>query len=57
MEKEYTYENATVRIVMSDEWAHDVRTATENFLRKVIAEREGAKTYGDSNTRRIIREK
>lgn len=54
MEKKYTYENAVVYVVIPDDGMPNIHKATEEFLKKVIKERN---THGDIDTRRIIREK
>jgi archaeosine-15-forming tRNA-guanine transglycosylase len=43
MEKKYVYENAIVRVTVHNESSEHIRRATENFLKKVIAEKENKK--------------
>lgn len=42
MKKKYTYENGTIYVLLPDKESKTIRRATEEFLRKVIIENEGA---------------
>lgn len=43
MKKKYIYKNAVVYITIGDESTNRIRDATENFLRKVMLEKEKKK--------------
>lgn len=57
MKKKYIYENAVVYVNVSKVNADSVRTATENFLRKVIKEKEERNQNGNYGSSRVIRKK
>ena len=54
MRKKYIYENAIIYVDVSTLNMNSVRTATENFLRKVIKEKEEQNQNGNCNKSRII---
>jgi ABC-type ATPase involved in cell division len=53
MKKKYIYENAVVYITICDKSTNRIRKATENFLRKVILEKE-KELDGNNRKSRII---
>lgn len=55
MERTYTYENAVIHIFVPDEPSLHIQKATENFMKKVIAERKLNNV--NNNKTRSIREK
>lgn len=57
MKKKYIYENAVVYVNVSKVNIDSVRTATENFLRKVIKEKEERNRNGNYGQSRVIRKK
>ena len=57
MKKKYIYENAVVYVNISNINMNGVRTATENFLRKVIKEKEERNRNGNYSQGRVIRKK
>lgn len=51
MEKKYTYDNGIIYISIPDEQSKTIRTATEQFLRKVIQE-HGQLYFGTTDNNR-----
>lgn len=57
MKKKYIYKNAVIYVNISNINMNGVRTATENFLRKVIKEKEERNRNGNYGQGRVIRKK
>lgn len=51
MEKKYTYDNGIIYISIPDEQSKTIKTATEQFLRKVVKER-GQLYFGTADNNR-----